>query len=65
MHEPGNNEPTFIQVSRTQAFLHTLNDSDTGGAALFDRIGLPDARVAVLVAPFIEETMNRRCQDDL
>jgi hypothetical protein len=31
---------------------------NTGGAYLFDRIGLPDALVAVLVAPFIEETMK-------
>ena len=31
---------------------------NTGGAWLFDRIGLPDALVAVLVAPFIEETMK-------
>ena len=31
---------------------------NTGAALLFDRIGLPDALVAVLVAPFIEETMK-------
>jgi RsiW-degrading membrane proteinase PrsW (M82 family) len=31
---------------------------NTGGAWLFDRIGLPEALVAVLVAPFIEETMK-------
>ena len=31
---------------------------NTGGAWLFDRLGLPDALVAVLVAPFIEETMK-------
>jgi len=31
---------------------------NTGAAALFERIGLPDALVAVLVAPFIEELMK-------
>lgn len=31
---------------------------NTGSAWLFDRIGLPDALVAVLVAPFIEESMK-------
>ncbi|MEV6487587.1 PrsW family glutamic-type intramembrane protease [Actinoplanes sp. NPDC051633] len=31
---------------------------NTGGAWLFDRLGLPDALVAVLIAPFIEETMK-------
>jgi protease PrsW len=31
---------------------------NTGAAWLFDRIGLPDALVAVLVAPFIEESMK-------
>ena len=31
---------------------------NTGGAWLFDRLGLPDALVAVLVAPFIEESMK-------
>ncbi|WP_433827501.1 PrsW family intramembrane metalloprotease [Actinoplanes sp. CA-015351] len=31
---------------------------NTGAAWLFDKIGLPDALVAVLVAPFIEESMK-------
>ncbi|MEV6297909.1 PrsW family intramembrane metalloprotease [Actinoplanes sp. NPDC051861] len=31
---------------------------NTGSAYLFDEIGLPEALVAVLVAPFIEETMK-------
>ncbi|MFC4067200.1 PrsW family glutamic-type intramembrane protease [Actinoplanes subglobosus] len=31
---------------------------NTGSAWLFDKIGLPDALVAVLVAPFIEESMK-------
>ena len=31
---------------------------NTGGGWLFDRLGLPEALVAVLVAPFIEETMK-------
>ncbi|MEU4618555.1 PrsW family intramembrane metalloprotease [Actinoplanes sp. NPDC023801] len=31
---------------------------NTGSAWLFDRAGLPDALVAVLVAPFIEESMK-------
>jgi RsiW-degrading membrane proteinase PrsW (M82 family) len=31
---------------------------NTGAAWLFDNIGLPEALVAVLVAPFIEETMK-------
>jgi RsiW-degrading membrane proteinase PrsW (M82 family) len=31
---------------------------NTGASWLFDRIGLPDALVAVLVAPFIEESMK-------
>ncbi|MFD1371357.1 PrsW family intramembrane metalloprotease [Actinoplanes sichuanensis] len=31
---------------------------NTGSAWLFDKVGLPDALVAVLVAPFIEESMK-------
>jgi RsiW-degrading membrane proteinase PrsW (M82 family) len=31
---------------------------NTGAAWLFDKLGLPDALVAVLVAPFIEESMK-------
>jgi len=40
------------------AFVSTLAALvvNTGAAALFERIGLPDALVAVLVAPFIEES---------
>jgi RsiW-degrading membrane proteinase PrsW (M82 family) len=31
---------------------------NTGAALLFDKLGLPDALVAVLVAPFVEESMK-------